>query len=49
VAELADYLDLTVGQSRQQFRELKHRNPVSSGRQVAFLAVETPCVSPRRS
>jgi hypothetical protein len=41
VAELADYLDLTVGQARQQFRDLKHRSPVSSGRQVAFLPVET--------
>jgi putative restriction endonuclease len=41
VAELADYLDLTVGQARQQFRELARRRPVSSGRQVTFLPVET--------
>jgi putative restriction endonuclease len=41
VADLADYLDLTVGQARQQFRELRLRGPVSSGRQVAFLPVET--------
>jgi putative restriction endonuclease len=41
VAELADYLDLTVGQARQQFRELMRRSPVSSGRQVTFLPVET--------
>ena len=27
MAELADYLDLTVGQARQQFRELKLRSP----------------------
>jgi putative restriction endonuclease len=41
VAELADYLDLTVGYARQQFRELMRRSPVSSGRQVIFLPVET--------
>jgi putative restriction endonuclease len=41
VADLADYLDLTVSQARQQFRELKLRNPVSSGRQAVFLPVET--------
>jgi putative restriction endonuclease len=41
VADLADYLDLTVGQARQQFRELVRRSPVSSGRQVVFLPVET--------
>jgi putative restriction endonuclease len=41
VAELADYLDLTVSQARQQFRELKLRSPVSSGRQAIFLPVET--------
>src|SRR5690349_23756964 len=41
MAELADYLDLTVGQARQQFRELKRRNPVASGRQAVFLPVET--------
>src|SRR6202522_3507054 len=41
MADLADYLDLTVGQARQQFRELMQRRPVSSGRQVVFLPVET--------
>ncbi len=41
MAELADYLDLTVGQARQQFRELRRRSPVSVGRQVVFLPVET--------
>ncbi len=41
MADLADYLDLTAGQARQQFRELIRRNPVSYGRQVVFLPVET--------
>ena len=41
MAELADFLDLTTGQAQQQFRELKRRSPVSSGRQVTFLPVET--------
>jgi len=41
VADLADYLELTVGQAREQFRELTLRSPVSSGRQVVFLPVET--------
>jgi putative restriction endonuclease len=41
VTELADYLNLTVSQARQQFRELKLRKPVSSGRQAVFLPVET--------
>ena len=41
MAELADFLDLTAGQARQQFRELRRRFPVSSGRQVTFLPVET--------
>jgi putative restriction endonuclease len=41
VAELADYLDPTVGQARQQFRELMRRRPVSFRRQVTFLPVET--------
>ena len=41
MADLAEYLDLTVGQARDQFRALLHRRPVSSGRQVAFLPVET--------
>jgi putative restriction endonuclease len=41
VADLADYLDLTVGQAREQFRALLARRPVPSGRQVRFLPVET--------
>jgi putative restriction endonuclease len=41
VADRADYLELTIGQARQQFRELMRRSPVSSGRQVVFLPVET--------
>ncbi len=41
MAELADYLNLTVGQARRQFRELKLRSPVFSGRQAVFLPVET--------
>jgi putative restriction endonuclease len=41
VVELADFLDLTVGQARQQFRELRRRSPVATGRQVTFLPVET--------
>jgi putative restriction endonuclease len=41
VAELADFLDLTIGQARRQFRELRRRSPVSTGRQVTFLPVET--------
>ncbi len=32
---------MTVSQARQQFRELKRRRPVSSGRQAVFLPVET--------
>jgi putative restriction endonuclease len=41
VAELADYLDLTVGQAREQFRVLAGRRPVHGGRQVTFMPVET--------
>jgi hypothetical protein len=41
VAELADYLDQAVGQARHQFREIRRRSPVSAGRQVVFLPVET--------
>jgi putative restriction endonuclease len=41
VADLADYLGLTVGQAREQFRALVSRRPVSSGRQVTFLPAET--------
>jgi putative restriction endonuclease len=41
VAALADYLDLTAGQARDQFRMLLVRRPVSQGRQVTFLPVET--------
>jgi putative restriction endonuclease len=41
VADLADYLELTVGQAREQFRALLARRPVPIGRQVTFLPVET--------
>jgi putative restriction endonuclease len=41
VADLTDYLGLTVGQAREQFRALLSRRPVSSGRQVTFLPAET--------
>lgn len=41
MAELADYLDLAVGQAREQFRALASRRPAHGGRQVAFLPVET--------
>jgi len=41
MADLADYLELTPDQARQQFRQLVRRSPVSSGRQVTFLPVET--------
>jgi putative restriction endonuclease len=41
VAELADYLHLTAGQARDQFHSLLARQPVTSGRQVTFLPVET--------
>jgi putative restriction endonuclease len=41
VADLADYLDLTIGQAREQFRTLLLRRPVPGGRQVTFLPTET--------
>lgn len=41
MAELADYLYLTAGQARDQFRSFRARRPVTSGRQVTFLPVET--------
>jgi putative restriction endonuclease len=41
VADLAEYLELTVVQARDQFRALLQRRPISSGRQVTFLPVET--------
>jgi putative restriction endonuclease len=41
VADLGSYLDLTVGQAREQLRELRLRRPVSGGRQADFLPVET--------
>jgi hypothetical protein len=41
VADLADYLDLTVSQAQEQFRALLARGPVASRRQVTFLPVET--------
>jgi putative restriction endonuclease len=41
VAALADYLELTGSQAREQFRMLLGRRPVRQGRQVTFLPVET--------
>ena len=41
MADLADYLDLTASQAREQFRSLLARSPVPGGRQVTFLPVET--------
>ena len=41
MAELADYLDLTVGQAREQFGVLAARRPIQGGRQVTFIPVET--------
>jgi len=41
VAELGDYLNLTIERGRTQFRELLTRRPVQAGRQVTFLPVET--------
>lgn len=41
MADLADYLDLTVSQAQEQFRRLLARRPVATGRQVTFLPVET--------
>jgi hypothetical protein len=42
VADLADYLDLTVGHASEQFSALLHRRAVAPGeRQVAFTSVET--------
>lgn len=46
MADLADYLDLTVGPAREQSRALLMRRPVPGGRQVPFLPVETlPCLA----
>jgi putative restriction endonuclease len=41
VAELADYLGLTAGQAREQFRVLAARRPVHGRRQVTYIPVET--------
>ena len=41
MADLADYLDLTVSQAREQFRSLLARRPAPGGRQVTLLPVET--------
>lgn len=41
MADLADYLELTVSQAQEQFRVLMRRRPVLNGRQVTFLPVET--------
>ena len=39
--DLADYLELTVSQARDQFKALLARRPVPGGRQVVFSPVET--------
>lgn len=39
--DLADYLDLSVSQARDQFRALLGRRPVIRGRQVTFVPAET--------
>lgn len=41
MADLGSYLDLTVGQARQEFRDLLRRRPVSGSRQANFLPAET--------
>ena len=41
MADLSDYLDLTIGQARDQYRALEARRPVRGGRQVIFLPLET--------
>jgi putative restriction endonuclease len=41
VADLADYLELTVSQAQEQFQSLRARRPVAAGRQVTFLPAET--------
>jgi putative restriction endonuclease len=41
MADLADYLDITPSEARQQFARLLARRPVSAGRQVVFMPVET--------
>jgi len=41
MADLADYLDMTVGQARGQFQALEARHPVSGGKQDTFAPVET--------
>lgn len=41
MADLADYLELTASQAREQFRALLARRPIARGRQVTFLPVET--------
>jgi putative restriction endonuclease len=40
MAGLADYLELSVGNARYQYRALLTRRPVSAGRQVDFVPVE---------
>jgi putative restriction endonuclease len=37
----SDYLELSLGQAREQFRALLARTPVTRGRQVTFLPAET--------
>jgi putative restriction endonuclease len=39
--EVGDYLDLTVGEAREQWRSVLSRAPVPGGRQVPFAPIET--------
>ena len=41
MADLADYLDVTVSRAREQFRDMLARRRAHEGRQVVFLPVET--------
>ncbi len=41
MGDLADYLDLSVGQARDQYRALLARRPAQGSRQVTFLPAET--------
>jgi len=41
VSGLVDYLELSDGQARNQYRALLSRRPAAGGRQVTFLPVET--------
>src|SRR5579871_6274644 len=51
MAELTDYLDISVRMAREQFRAMAVRRPVQTGRQVTFLlrsaAVARETATPR--